>query len=39
VPHALSPVFEGKEYVWKPVSVVDYDYKERKYKVLVFNTG
>ena len=38
-PHALSPVFEGKEYLWKPVSVVGYDYKERKYKVIVFNTG
>ncbi len=39
VPHALSPVFEGKEYLWKPVSVIGYDYKERKFKVIVFNTG
>lgn len=38
-PHALSPVYEGKEYVWKAVSVIDYDYKERKYKVIVINTG
>lgn len=38
-PHALSPVFEAKEYVWRPVSVVGYDYKEKKYKVVVFNTG
>ena len=38
-PHALSPVFEKGDYVWKPVTVVDYDYKERKFKVIVFNTG
>ena len=36
VPHALSPVFEAGDYVWKPVSVVGYDYKERKYRVIVF---
>jgi len=38
-PHALSPVFEAGDYVWKPVTVLDYDYKEKKFKVLVFNTG
>jgi dynein heavy chain len=35
----LSPVFEANEYVWRPVSVVGYDHKEKKYKVVVFNTG
>jgi hypothetical protein len=35
----LSPVFEAGEYVWRPVSVVGYDYKEKKYKVIVYNTG
>jgi len=24
----LSPVFEDKEYVWRPVKVLDYDHKE-----------
>lgn len=38
-PHALSPVFEDKEYVWRPVTVLDYDFKEAKYKVQVFTTG
>lgn len=38
-PHALSPVYEGKDYLWKPVSVTGYDYKEKKYRVIVFNTG
>lgn len=35
----MSPVFESGDYTWKPVTVLDYDYKERKFKVLVFNTG
>jgi len=39
IPHALSPVFEGKEYLWKPVRVIDYDYKERKFKVIVHHSG
>ena len=39
VPHALSPVFEAGDYVWKPVTVLDYDYKQKKFSVLVFNTG
>lgn len=38
-PHALSPVYEDKEYVWRPVKVLDYDHKEAKYKVQVFTTG
>jgi len=37
--HALSPVYQGYEYCWKPVEVLDYDYKERKYKVRVVATG
>ena len=37
--HALSPVYQGYEYCWKPVEVLDYDYKERKYKVKVVATG
>jgi hypothetical protein len=32
-------VFEAGDYVWKPVTVLDYDYKQKKFKVLVFNTG
>jgi hypothetical protein len=35
----LSPVYEDKEYVWRPVKVLDYDYKEHKFKVQVFTTG
>ena len=38
-PHALSPVFQAGDYVWKPVSVVGYDYKELKFEVVVFDTG
>ena len=37
--HALSPVYQGYEYLWKPVEVLDYDYKERKYRVKVVATG
>lgn len=37
--HALSPVYQGYEYCWKPVEVLDYDYKERKFKVKVVATG
>jgi hypothetical protein len=33
--HALSPVYVGKEYAWKPVEVQDYDYKEKKFLVKV----
>jgi hypothetical protein len=35
----LSPVYEDKDYVWRPVKVLDYDYKEHKFKVQVFTTG
>lgn len=37
--HALSPVYQGYEYCWKPVEVLDYDYTERKFKVRVCATG
>lgn len=37
--HGLSPVYDEKEYVWRPVKVLDYDLKEHKYKVLVVATG
>ena len=37
--HALSPVYQGYEYCWKPVEVLDYDFKERKFKVKVVATG
>lgn len=37
--HALSPVYQGYEYCWKPVEVLDYDYNERRYKVRVLSTG
>ncbi|PCI27097.1 hypothetical protein COB52_05360 [Candidatus Kaiserbacteria bacterium] len=37
--HALSPVFEGNDYVWKPVRVIDYDYKQKKWKVVVSHTN
>ena len=36
--HALSPVFQGYEYCWKPVKVIEYVYKERKYKFKVCAT-
>lgn len=37
--HALSPVYQGYEYCWKPVEVLSYEYKERKFKVKVIATG
>ena len=37
--HALSPVYQGYEYCWKPVEVLAYDHKERKYRVKVVATG
>lgn len=37
--HALSPVFENGDYVWKPVRVIDYDFNEKKWKVVVSQTG
>jgi hypothetical protein len=37
--HALSPVYQGYEYCWKPVEVLSYDHKERKYQVKVVATG
>jgi hypothetical protein len=32
-------VYQGYEYCWKPVEVLDYDYKERKYMVKVVATA
>lgn len=37
--HALSPVYQGYEYCWKPVEVLDFDYTERKFRVKVVATG
>jgi hypothetical protein len=37
--HALSPVYQGYEYCWKPVEVLSYEYKESKYRVRVIATG
>lgn len=37
--HALSPVYQGYEYCWKPVEVLSYEYKDRKFKVKVISTG
>jgi hypothetical protein len=37
--HALSPVFEQGEYIWKPVRVIDYDYTEKKWKVVVSHSN
>lgn len=36
--HGISPVFDKGEYGWKPVKVISYDEKERKYKVQVGET-
>ncbi len=32
-------MFDNKQYVWQPVKVLDYDYKEKKFKVQVFHSG
>lgn len=37
--HALSPVFDNGQYLWKPVEVHDYVAEQRKYKVKVLCTG
>jgi len=37
--HALSPVYQGYEYCWKPVEVLDYNDKEKKFLVKVCATG
>lgn len=37
--HGLSPVFHINEYMWKPVEVLGYDEKEKKYKVRVVSTN
>lgn len=37
--HGLSPVFSNYEYTWKPVSVLGYDEKTRKYQVKIVACG
>jgi hypothetical protein len=37
--HALSPVYQGYEYCWKPVEVLSYDSKEKKFLVRVCASG
>jgi hypothetical protein len=37
-PHALSPCYEKGEYCWRPVQVIGYDGKERKFKVVVVHS-
>jgi len=37
--HALSPVYQGYEYLWKPVEVIEFVAKEKKYRVKVCATG
>jgi hypothetical protein len=39
VAHGLSPVYQGNEYVWKPVEVLEWVAKEKKYRVKVCATG
>ena len=36
--HAISPSYSEHEYAWKPVKVLDYDWKEKKYLVEVVGT-
>jgi hypothetical protein len=33
--HGLSPVCENYKYTWKPVEVLSYDAKERKFRVKI----
>lgn len=33
-PHALSPMYVEKEYTWRPVKVIGYNYAEKKFKVI-----
>jgi len=37
--HGLSPVFSNYEYTWKPVSVLGYDVKTKKYQVKIVSCG
>ena len=38
-PHAISPCYVGNEYSWKPVQVIGYDEREKKFIVKVIATG
>jgi len=33
-PHALSPMYVDKEYTWRPVKVVGYNWTDHKFKVV-----
>ena len=37
--HGVSPVYDGKVYVWQPVRVLDYDAKSARFKILVVDSG
>ena len=37
--HGLSPVCENYKYSWKPVQVLAYDQKARKFKVKIVSSG
>jgi len=37
--HALSPVYQGYEYCWKPVEVYGWDNVQKRYQVRVCATG
>ena len=37
--HALSPSYSDHSYAWKPVKVLGYDWKEKKYMVKVIGTN
>jgi hypothetical protein len=37
--HGLSPIYQDYDYCWKPIEIVDYDYKEKKFLVRVCATG
>jgi hypothetical protein len=39
IAHGLSPVYIDYEYQWKPVEVLGYDWKEKKFRVKVCATG
>ena len=39
IAHGLSPVYSNYEYTWKPVSVLGYDEKSRKFKVKIVGCG
>jgi hypothetical protein len=38
-PHATSPCYVNNEYAWKPVRVIGYDDKQKKFRVVVEATS